>query len=317
MRVLKAILVVFALMTFIFPATHVLAQTPEPNEIFVSQTGHYVKGGFLKVYHSVSDYETIFGYPLTDEIIDPTNGRTVQYFQRARFDLISDSKGLHVEIAPLGQLLYESGGESRPDLSTSNKCRLFEKTGKKVCLAFLDFYDAHQGQIYFGQPITEIEIREGLYVQYFEKVRLEWHPERESGQRVVLTDLGRIYFDTRVGDPVLLEPAPANNLIGEQTKINVKAFVNKALVSNNETETIFVIVRDQYLNPIQSAGVTVVITRTDGQKERYRPPVTNFDGISKLELSVNNMPLLSIVSIQVIANYQDMQTSSTTWFRVW
>ena len=317
MRITELTLLMVVLFAALFPASPVMAQSPEPEQIFVNQTGHFVRGEFLKLYFGQSNYLTVFGYPITDEIIDPTNGRTVQYFQRARFDLVKDEQGLHVEIAPLGNLLYQHGGEIRSDLSNSNKCRHFESTGKSVCLAFLDFYEQNQGETYFGNPISDFEIRDGLLVQYFEKARLEWHPEKQAGEKVSLTDLGRMYFDARVGDPVLLEPAPSNNLIGESSRIAVKAFVNKALVSTNESQTIYMVVQDQSLNPIQGAGINVIITRPDGQREAYRPIPTNLDGISKLEIPVRNLPLLSIVNIEVTAQYQKMQTSTTTWFRVW
>ncbi|MCE1254345.1 MAG: hypothetical protein LWX83_12460 [Anaerolineae bacterium] len=312
MRVTKFSILFLLLFSLIFPSLQVNAQTSSPGQIFVSQTGHFVRGEFLKTYISNTNYLTIFGYPITDEIIDPTNGQTVQYFQRARFDLIKDNQGMHIEIAPLGSLLYQAGGEVRSDLSNSNKCRYFEPTGKSVCLSFLDFYEQNQGDIYFGYPISDFEIHDGLLVQYFEKARLEWHPEKSAGEKITLTDLGRLYFDARVGDPLLLEPAPSNNLIGESTRINVQA-----LVGSDEPEIVYMVVQDQFLNPIQGAGLSVIITHPDGKKEAYRPIPTNLDGISKLEIPVKDLPPYSVVNIEVNAVYQKLQTSTTTWFRVW
>lgn len=317
MRILKFALLTLAIIVTSFPISAVRAQAPEPEQEFISQTGHYVRGQFLKQYHRSPNYLTLFGYPITDEIIDPTNGRTVQYFQRARFDLIKDNAGLHIEIAPLGELIYKEGGETRPDLSTSNKCRHFEKTGKSVCLAFLDFYDAYDGQTYLGNPLSDFEVSDGMLVQYFENARMEWHPELTSGQKVVLTDLGRMYFDTRVGDPSFLEPALSNNLIGEPVKIETSAYVSQVLISANQTQIIYVVVQDQYLKPIQGADINIVVTQADGKNESYRLRTTNENGISRMEIPVKESPLLSIVNIQVSAQYQSQTVHTATWFRVW
>ena len=47
-----------------------------------------------------------------------------------------------------------------------------------------------------------------MIVQYFEKARMEWQPWSENGRRVVIADLGRIYFDKMGEDPGLLQPTP-------------------------------------------------------------------------------------------------------------
>jgi hypothetical protein len=51
---------------------------------YYAQTGHTL-GGAFKTYWSSNGGLTIFGYPISEEIQE--NGRTVQYFERARFEL--------------------------------------------------------------------------------------------------------------------------------------------------------------------------------------------------------------------------------------
>ena len=56
---------------------------------FFPETGHNVKGDFLRFYKSVPDPKLVFGYPITEQITSK-DGKTVQYFQRARFELRAD-----------------------------------------------------------------------------------------------------------------------------------------------------------------------------------------------------------------------------------
>jgi hypothetical protein len=318
MRILKHILLILVLVvTFLSPTSAVLAQTPDPDIEFFSQTGHYVQGEFKKTYDSTPDSLLIFGYPITEAFLDPVSLHTVQYFQKARFDSISTSQGPMVEIAHLGQLLYPRDGDPRPEMSSSGKCRLFEKTGKSVCHTFLDFYDEHNGQEYFGNPITEFEDEHDTIVQYFENVRLEWHPELPYKEKVVVSDLGRIYFDSHVADPALLRPAITHNLVGGPEKIEAQAYVSNALISNGDVETIYAVVRDQFHQPIPGAAVNVEIDLPDGKVSLYPNMLTNVDGIISLDYPVRSMSLFSLAQIGITAQYQNMDASADTWFRVW
>jgi len=67
------------------------------NRTYYSQTGHTL-GGSFKQYWSNNGGLAIFGYPVSEEIQE--NGRTVQYFERARFELTS---GGSVQLGLLGR----------------------------------------------------------------------------------------------------------------------------------------------------------------------------------------------------------------------
>src|SRR5512147_2943755 len=56
---------------------------------FFPETGHIVKGDFLRFYKSVPDPKLLFGYPITEQMTSK-DGKAVQYFQRARFELHPD-----------------------------------------------------------------------------------------------------------------------------------------------------------------------------------------------------------------------------------
>jgi len=318
MRILKHKVGILVLLSIILiPISTVNAQTAVTDGAFFSITGHYVRGDFKNEYFSTPDYLLIFGYPITEAFLDPVSGRTVQYFQRARFDSIPSGQSAHVEIARLGQILLTQDDIPLPDLNKSGKCLFVEKTGKSICHAFLDFYLSHNGQVYFGNPISDFVDEHDTIVQYFENVRLEWHPELPYGEKVVISDLGQVYFDLHVGDPSLLQPELTNNLYGTSETISVQTSVSNALISNGDIETIDAVVSDQFQQPLSGVNVTFEVDRPDGRKEYFTGHITNPDGMATMDYPVQSMDLFSTAQIIVTAKYKNMQDSNRTWFRIW
>jgi len=68
--------------------------------------------------------------------------------------------------------------------------RYFPATGHNVQGEFLAFYDRYGGEEIFGLPRTEELPLGDLTVQYFERVRMEYHPRNPSEYRVQLSLLG-------------------------------------------------------------------------------------------------------------------------------
>ncbi|MEA3345243.1 MAG: hypothetical protein U9Q78_03215 [Chloroflexota bacterium] len=66
----------------------------------------------------------------------------------------------------------------------------FPQTGHTVQGPFLVYFQAHGGSESFGYPITGEFLHHGLWVQYFEKARMEYHPENPPRYRVQLGLLG-------------------------------------------------------------------------------------------------------------------------------
>jgi len=109
------------------------------------------------------------------------DGRTVQYFQRARFEFHVDKVGTpyEVELALLGDTLTTprrpfSGAQPFP---SSTDHVFFPETGHSLHYGFLSYWRTRGGLDVFGYPISE-ELREGAFtVQYFQRARFEYHPE--------------------------------------------------------------------------------------------------------------------------------------------
>jgi len=299
-------LIFMSLLLLAVPTGIVHAQ--EPDSIYFEEAGHWIRGKFLQRFLSADDPLLIFGLPITDEVVDPLNDVTTQYFQRARMDLVDGV----VKIVDLGKFLYTPGA---PVVATNSAaCRIFAVTQKSVCYAFLQFYDTHQGQEFFGNPLSELEVQDGRYVQYFERARLEWRPELTSGERVALTDLGKIYYDA-FGIHRKIQNTNTINI--SQVKPQVHAFVSKSLISNKEQQTIYIIAQDQYYAPIEGALVVLTIRWPDGTEDNLKAPVTNADGISQYALSVDELQPLDVVEVNAGIMVQEIEVNTSTWFRLW
>lgn len=292
---------------------HVRAQTVESH--YFSETGHNVFGDFLAFYQSNPAAEYIFGYPITEQI-PGRDGRTVQYFQRARFELNADQpEGQRVTLTALGRETYVSRGGI--GVGNSFSCRFFAETGFSVCFAFLDFYEDNGGAAQFGFPISNFENHDSKIVQYFERARLEWQPWRPDGFRVVISDLGRTYFDQLGEDPALLRPAsPINNAPRVITGLHVRAFVLKAVTLSSDNQTFFVIVQDQNLQPIANAACTAVVKWHNSASDS-RSLYSDEYGIGNFSLQFNDQEKGSLVPVEITCAHEALTGTTITSFRIW
>ena len=72
-----------------------------------------------------------------------------------------------------------------------------EKTNYPIEGVFLQTIERYGGVASFGYPLTDEIIVDGWRVQYFEKGRLEFHPENEPAYRVTVGWLGDILHRRR------------------------------------------------------------------------------------------------------------------------
>ncbi|HMM41469.1 MAG TPA: hypothetical protein PKA95_06170 [Thermomicrobiales bacterium] len=68
-------------------------------------------------------------------------------------------------------------------------CEVFAETGHNVCEPFRSFWHARGGLDAFGYPISEMYIRDGMLVQYFERARFEWHSDLAGTEWEILLGL--------------------------------------------------------------------------------------------------------------------------------
>ncbi|MGC8787602.1 MAG: hypothetical protein ACP5Q1_09285 [Anaerolineae bacterium] len=158
-------------------------------------TGHNVQGEFLAFFDRYGG-EEIFGLPRTEEFIQ--DGLKVQYFQRVRMEHHPYNPAPYrVQLTLLGDLL----GYRAPPIPASSipppshpQRRYYPQTGHTLSYTFLEYFDRHGGLDVFGYPITELILENGIVVQYFQRGKMEWHPENPIPYQVTLGNLGDEYI---------------------------------------------------------------------------------------------------------------------------
>lgn len=279
---------------------------------YFAQTGHYVRGDFLRYYRSISNPTLIFGYPLTEQFTSK-DGKTVQYFQRARFEQSSDPlQG--VKLTPLGRETYTPG--SQLVINNAFACRAFTETGYSVCFAFLEFYEQNGGVARFGYPISPFEFRNNQIVQYFENARFEWRPGLAEDQRIGLTDLGRIYFDQLGEDPAFLKPSTQDARPNLVLSLRVRAFPKNAVTTSTDQQTIYVLVQDQNLQPVGGASGLATIRLASGGTLQQAFEINN-RGVGTLTFAFQNQPNGQLVHVDINVSHNDLRGKTTTSFRIW
>lgn len=192
------------------------------------ETGRYLCEPFLGFWET-NDGLAQFGLPITAPIEDPESvvdlSGTVQYFERQRLEFTSDDDGAMrpPTLGRLGVEVLESRGRQWRSFPTADPTRddYFPETGHAIDPLFRDFWTGHgldlgnpavslrESLALFGFPISELMIEtnsslDRVVVQWYERARLEYHPDYPPGSRV---QLGRLGVELGV-----VEPAPSVRL---------------------------------------------------------------------------------------------------------
>jgi len=88
-------------------------------------------------------------------------------------------------------------------LAQAETQEFFKETGHWVKGEFLIYFRAYGELAIFGYPITEQFVVQGVTVQYFQKARLEWHPENPKLYQIQLGLLGE---ELKYRQPAIAEP---------------------------------------------------------------------------------------------------------------
>lgn len=315
MRRLFALLLVVSLVILVLPARLQANSQADGDYQFFEITKHNVKGEFLRFYRAAPNPTLLYGYPITEEMPGKDGLQRVQYFQRARFEYHPElPPGQQVVLTSLGSKTYKAGTPItvNPNLG----CRRFDN-GFAVCFAFLEFYDKYGGEKQFGKPISFFEIQDNIIVQYFEKARFEWQPNKPEGQRVVITDLGRVYFSQLGEDPAALAPVlPLDGRPIGVYALRVNTFCWKAVTLASDQQLIYITVQDQTLQPVPRATVTVKVYWPTGI-QKFEGLSTNNNGVVIVPLTFSNQPYGQVIQVEVEVEYGSLKVSSGTSFRIW
>jgi len=288
---------------------------------YYSQTGHTLDARFVAFYDA-HGAEAILGYPITDSFIDPRSGWRIQYLENARLELASDSasRRVGVRLAALGEAL---GGWDPPlaaeqiPAAGDATCRYYPESGHAVCHAFLDFYDANGGPALFGYPISEFKLEGDRIVQYFQAFRFDWHPEAKEGPPVRPAPLGRIHFDRMGYDPALLRPRlPSDPEQYEVLELRPRVSVRVPIAGADGSQTVYVGVRDQNLNPVPQATVVLTIHLDGGDRLLLLPP-TDARGLSHIDFDYAGQRRGFRVELDVTVVRDGLQALTRDSFLIW
>ncbi len=304
-------IVIFAAICLFFSSWRSVQAQNSDSEYF-AQTGHYVRGEFLRLYRSVPNPTLIFGYPLTEQFTSK-DGKTVQYFQRARFEASTDPLQ-SVKLTPLGREMYAPGRQLV--INNPFACQTFPETGYAVCFAFLEYFEQQGGVARFGYPISPFEFRNNQIVQYFENARFEWRPGLPEDQRIGLTDLGRMYFDQVGEDPAFLKPSDQNPRPDLVLKLQVRAFPAKAVTTSSDQQTIYILVQDQNLQPVAGASGRATIRLASGESMPESFEIDN-RGVGTLTFGFKDQPNGQLIYVDISVTYNELGGKTTTSFRIW
>jgi hypothetical protein len=182
----------------------IFAPTPRPapplsgSSHCFPETGQCLRGIFLSYWESKGGLAQ-FGFPITPELVE--EGRTVQYTQRARLEWHPENKGTPYEVllGRLGADRAEARSNEAPfkrvGRPSGNNLLYFPETGHTLGPPLRAYWERNGGVPVFGYPLSEpfrersaTDGKEYL-VQYFERNRLEHHPEHAGTSNEVLLGL--------------------------------------------------------------------------------------------------------------------------------
>jgi hypothetical protein len=164
-------------------------------------------------YYDAHGGEAVFGKPISPELV--VNGRRIQWFQRARLEDWPEFAGtpyavqggrLGAEFTKGIQFPGQVFFVSQPNL------RYFAETNHGVADRFLQFWNQIDGMTVLGYPISD-QVQEMLpdkqiyTVQYFERGRIEYHPQQAGTPfEMQLGLLGRALY-LNDSKPNIIRPA--------------------------------------------------------------------------------------------------------------
>ncbi len=224
-RILYLLLVGVVWGVLLLPLDTPLTTHANPNRLFFVSTGHHLSDDFLGYWRASNGPQTL-GAPISEPFAD--GDLTVQYFVLGRLERHPEY-GNAIVRGLLGREYSRALARRFPATTSrtdSADARFFAQTRHTLAPPFREFWEASGGVEIFGFPISEplweYVGSELIYVQYFERTRLEYRAM--SAPAVTMSGLGRdvarlrgintapvLPADaTRVGDDgiVLIEPTP-------------------------------------------------------------------------------------------------------------
>ncbi len=282
--------------------------------------------GDCRVYKEFEDYvenhggEEIFGYPISNPFWQ--GGVLVQYFQNARIESHPNNPPRYqVQLGLLGdELSYRDDPITRPRFLHARR-HFFPETGHIVSYAFLDYFKKHGGIDLFGYPITEMHYDDGRIIQYFQRLKLSWHPE-DTRSPVHVGNLGEIYFDTykdNFPDEAFCgETSEPTDLRVMSQEIDLTVDVKYPVMTKEVEQIVSVLVRDEDGNEMSGIEVRIALKDQAGRTlSAVKGVSTNDRGFAQVSLPVENVDRGENVAVEAVVTYGGRETAKEIVFLVW
>lgn len=203
------------------------------------ETGHYAVNSFQQFWERTPNALFVLGYPISQPFIEesftnPGEYYRVQYFERAVLEEHPENAGTPYYI--LGRLMGTQLAKGReneqpfqpvPNPGDGTWDEFTKHTLRDSPAPFRSFWLNNGGLEVFGRPLSEqfqeVNSQDGqtYWVQYFERQRMEWHPNEPNPRyRILLGLLGNEYrdahhkgnaaFDRPSGPPEQPTPPPVS-----------------------------------------------------------------------------------------------------------
>jgi hypothetical protein len=165
----------------------------------------YCISGPIQAYWEKNGGLAAFGYPITEPRAEDVEGveLVVQWFERDRLEIQPNGTITAGRLGARYLELQHRPWQYGPPPFVTDVCSYFPQTGYQLCGPFREYWQRNGGLERFGYPITDQieEVVEGrvFRVQYFERRRMEFHPEY-AGTRyeILLGLLGQEIFSASV-----------------------------------------------------------------------------------------------------------------------
>ena len=202
---------------------------------YYDQTGHSAVNNFHEFWKRTPNALFVLGFPISQPFVEesftePGKFYRVQYFERAVLEEHPENAGTQYYI--LGrlmgnQIIKDRLGEppfqpvGNPGDGTWDS--LTQHTLRDSPAPFRNFYNSNGGLEVFGRPQSEQfqeknqATGEVYWVQYFERQRMEWHPNEPNPQyRILLGLLGNEYRDAHHATNAAFNPVTRQNSLPTQ-----------------------------------------------------------------------------------------------------
>ncbi len=252
--------------------------------------------------------EAVFGNKVNE--LRERAGQALQCYQNACFvwDLNAAEP---VKVIPLGQRSAPTVPRLDPSAALADAWYCTE-TGHSVVSAYKAFYFAHGGEAVFGRPLTEFMKDGEGWVQWFENVSFEWHPDRADGERVQLTPLGEIHYRQFGLDYLQVTPQPDS--IEDEIALTIRP--DYTLLPPDVPQVIHLWAKDSDGRPLANVAITLYLT-TPSSRQIVQVPPTDATGETQLRLDSIQVACGEMVRLQAVTKTSDSTAGAKAQFTSW